>query len=200
MNSGLQTKDYTLQITYSLNTVYMNIKRTLGIIFIAIAITTIANAQTNNNIMLYGYIQPVLPGITAKGDIDENGRMIKKNTGGVMNNYRIYITAPSNFRIYPIAIWIKSTPYSAKSEVITNTPVVLTNHTIPSHPQTTTLVPKTTQKVWQITPLPPIESKLSAKAKVMAQTNELVVSYKLNGKYYYAALEKLTELPSGARQ
>lgn len=176
----------------------MNLKLVFGTMLIVMA--GMAKAQVNSNVKLYGYIQPVLPGIIAKGDIDESGRLIKKKSDGVMNNYRIYITAPNSYRLYPIAIWINGSPYAARAEVITNTPVVAINNTIPSHPQTTTLVPQTNQKVWQITPLPSIESKLAAKAKAMAQSNELVVSYKLNGKYYYAALEKLSLLASEARQ
>lgn len=159
----------------------------------------IAKAQTNSSVKLYGYIQSVSAGAMAKGDIDESGRMVKGNDNGAMTNYRLYIAVPKSYRIYPIALWINGKPYMAKSQAV-QTPVTVTNHSIPSHPQTTMLIPETTEKVYQLMPLPPIEGKLSAKAKAMAQGNELVVSYKLNGKQYYATLERLTELASAGRQ
>jgi hypothetical protein len=54
--------------------------------------------------------------------------------------------------------------------------------------------------VIQLIPVPAIDGKSNAKAASMANDNEVIVVYKLNGKFYYNKLEKLSELPSAARQ
>jgi len=57
-----------------------------------------------------------------------------------------------------------------------------------------TLVAKTSNKVQRIIAFPIIEGKQFPNAKKKSITNDLVVVYKLNGKFYSATLKKLTRL------
>jgi hypothetical protein len=56
------------------------------------------------------------------------------------------------------------------------------------------MVPKTSGQVIQVTPISKSDGKRFPKARLKAATNELVVVYKLNGKFYSATLKKLTRL------
>ena len=78
-----------------------------------------SSAQTEGSSRLYGYVQPVLPGAN-NTVIVEGGEQVTepKKTG---KNYRIYIESTS--RVYPVEIWIKGEPFSARMDVISSTPV-----------------------------------------------------------------------------
>ena len=176
-------------------------KRKLLLAFTILFMAAISQAQSRPSVKLYGYTQNVIPGTRVKGDVDESGKLVKKEPdSGHMGNYRLYLTGPQSPRLYPIALWIKGERYGVKSETVANTPISVTNYNIPSHPKTTTIVPKTTQKVLLLTPLSSTDAKPLAGAAALAQNNELVVAYKWRGKIYYAALGKLTELEPQAMQ
>jgi hypothetical protein len=169
-------------------------------IFIALLLLTgsTVHAQAASD-SLYGYSQVVTPGIRAARDIDEKGNMVKKPTEPVYR-YFIYLATTSGTRVYPVELWIKGKAFSARSEAVTKTPVMHTNRVMPQHPQKQILVPKTTQNVVALVPIPLVAQKSSAKAKDLAQVNELVVVYKQGGKRHYRVLKELTELGAAAMQ
>jgi hypothetical protein len=148
---------------------------------------------------LYGYSQVITPGIKAARDLDSNGNWVKKQ---VADNYRyfIYLTTKVSARVYPIEVWIKGEAFGAKPQIITETPVVHIDRTMTQLPQKQILVPKTTQNVTAIIPIPLIAGKRSERAKQLAQENELVVVYKQGGKKQYRVLKEFTELSAIAMQ
>ena len=158
------------------------------------------NAQTRNDVKTYGYIQPVGRGVSPSMDIDEAGSV--KSTGlKPGSNYFIYIAGPATMRIYPIEMWLKGEKFSAKPTAVNNTPVLMADPSLPDGPNRITLVPKTSKKIFMLTPgNANVTGKSLAIAKSKARTNELVVVYKMNGKLYYSALEKLNILERASMQ
>lgn len=154
-------------------------------------------AQTNKNVVLYGYSQASVSGAPPKTVIDESG---KENTvaGRSSDNYFLYLAGPTATRIYPVEIWLKGERYAAKYAPIVKTPVVQEGGNIPG--EKVTLVPKTARRVLKLTTTKAIGNKALAIAKNKAQSNDLVVVYKMNGKLYYAAQKRLKELEAAMRQ
>ena len=155
--------------------------------------------QTAKNVSLYGFKQPVISGASPKVTYSEGGQ---ENTAPRVSkfNYMFYIAGPSNTRIYPVEIWLMGKQYGVKSSDIKKTPVVHTNSNIPEFSEAKVLVPKTTKKVLQLHTTTANSQKGLAAAKTKAQSNELVVVYKMGGKFYYAAIKKLTLLDPMAMQ
>ncbi len=168
----------------------------MGLVLLLAA--TCAGAQAAGD-SLYGYSQVVIPGAGAARDLDASGNLVKK-TADPTYRYFIYLTTDAGTPINPVEVWIKGKAYSARAEAITETPVVHTSRLMPQHPQKQVLVPKTTQNVVALIPIPLQAEKSSAKAKDLAQQNELVVVYKQAGRLHYGVLKELRALPAQPMQ
>jgi hypothetical protein len=164
----------------------------IGFVLFALA----AAGQTKGTGKLYGYKESVAPGIPRR-DLQEDGTEITQQPRA-RANYYIYLVTP--MRAYPSEVWMNGEMYSASVRTITQTPVQHTNHQVPSEPVQTVLVPKTNERVIQITPAPAITSKQSSAGKRLAATNELVVVYRHGGKFYYQVLPKLSAMNGAAMQ
>ena len=152
-----------------------------------------SSAQTEGSAKLYGYVQEVLPGANNSVIVEGGEQVTEPKKAG--KNYMIYIESTS--RVYPVEIWIKGEPYSASMDVISSTPVVFGSENTGNRK---VLVPKTTKKLLMLTPSPYIETKNTGDVSAIASSNELVVLYKQNGKFYYNKLEKLETLQAAAMQ
>jgi hypothetical protein len=82
-------------------------------------------------------------------------------------------------------------------DIISLTPVVFGSD---SSGNRKVLVPKTSKKVLLLTPYTYTETKNAGDVSSIASSNELVVLYKQNGKFYYNKLEKLEFLQAAAMQ
>ncbi len=171
-----------------------SMKQILLLLFSAIAFSTFA--QTKGNGKLYGYKQAVAAGIVRKQVQEDGTETVPTPRQGA--NYYIYLVTSA--RAYPSELWVNGKLYSASVQSITKTPVEHTNNSIPAEPDTTTLVPKTNQNVIQLTPRPAVNGKAGTKGKSLAGSNELVVVYKQNGRFYYQTLAKLSKLNAAAMQ
>ncbi len=171
-------------------------------LFFLLALVLIAQTirAQNNQDKLYGFVQPIIPGAAAaKRVTDDAGNVVERRSEDIRFNYFIYLTTTSKARVYPVEMWIKGAPYSAMPKTVT-APVELTDNLVPGRPQKTVLVPKTTQKITQLDPAPHVAEKSNAKARNLAQENELVVVYKQGGKTYIKTLKTLSELSPKALQ
>ena len=157
----------------------------------------IASGQTQGNAKIYGYKEPVSRGASPQETIDENGNKIS-TTGSQAFNYFIYLVSPG--RVYPSEMWLNGQPYAVSVETISETPVERKNFNNPGDLSTTELVPATDQKVIRLKPVPAIDDKLSTKGRRLSEDNELVVMYKLNGKFYFGTLKNLAILEAAALQ
>lgn len=157
-------------------------------------------AQTGSS-QLYGFSQVTIPGAAAaKRVTDDAGNTVERRTEDLKVSYFIYLSTVAKTRVYPMEVWIKGKAYSARPEAIATTPVQISGNVVVGRTQKTTLVPKTTQKVTRLIPIPLTASKSSKKAQTLAGENELVVVYKQGGKTYYKTLKTLTELSPQALQ
>ncbi len=188
------------KLTYSI-VYHTNMKAKIFIVLTFLGNLFFANAQTSSKVKLYGYIQPVSMGMKAKRHaITDDGKIEKNTSDNRSSNYKIYITAPAKPRIYPAEIWIKGTHWAANPVTINETPVVATNDVNPNHPTSVTLVPKTPDKVMILEAVPLVNSKNGNKGTLLAKTHEVVVLYKMNGRFYYATLKTLSALAPMALQ
>lgn len=166
----------------------------LLIVFLGIA----GFAQAQNGVKLYGYIQSVTQGVAGK-QLDENGKAVKK-TPSKLYNYFMYLSSASKNRMYPVEIWIKGERLGVKAEAVSTTPVTTVVDDGSMNAKTIVLVPQTTSKVWLLTGTKGPLLKEFPKAKTLAETNELVLVYRLNGKFGYATLKEFQQLSDGAMQ
>lgn len=157
-----------------------------------------ANAQTRADVRIYAYVQPVTGGANPGEVLTEDGKVLPGQGEG-RKNYYIYLTGPVGQRIYPFEVFINGQQYSTRSTAVT-APVELTIQTGETHPKKITAVPKTASSVYQVTPSPDMPSKTLDAARQKASDNEVVVSYRLAGKMYYAVLKKMAVLEAAAME
>lgn len=160
--------------------------------FISTCLGCASVAQTKGNIKLYGYVQPVSQGRAP--DYNEAG---KQRAGVTGKNYFLY--AASDARIYPVELWIEGEKYSSGLKTVTS-PVEYQDEMNIGSPKKI-LVPLMSKRVIHLIPGPAIEDKnVGERAEKLAKTNELVLVYKLGGKFYYNTLESLTAMDAAAAQ
>jgi len=142
---------------------------------------------------LYGFHQSVSPGAKRMADIDASGRIVK-NEAPDLSHYFLLLTTPSRLRIYPIQLWINGVAYSVKIESVEKVPIFNNNGDTSSGMKKLPLTLKTGEKLFQLTPVPLIADKGSAKAKALTAKNAVVFYYKKAGTFHYEVLKKFTEL------
>jgi hypothetical protein len=132
-------------------------------------------AQSNKAVQLYAYQQHILPG--------------KKSTNATSKEtYRIFIAHPSKQMLTVTGVWIKSNYYRFETLAVTQKPVVYN-----SGFKRDTLVPATRNRITEITKVKmqqPAPRPSSVLGKLLS-ANEVVVSYMLNGKEYFAVVKTL---------
>lgn len=154
-------------------------------------------AQTAGTARLYAYRQSILPGVQPGGAITESGERIEaKPTSNAQ--YIIYITATG--RVYPVALWIKGERFAVNTEAIRKTPVIVFQDEERGNPQKKILVPKTTQKVWLLTPLPITDNLRFPQAEAAARKADVVVVYKMNGRFYYKTVNRIESVPAATAE
>lgn len=159
-----------------------------------ISLSLSACAQTRGNIRLYGYKQTVSGGKAP--ELDENTKT--RVSEGAGTNYFLYTVSSS--RIYPVEAWVEGHHYGLMVDSIKETPVEYGDENNIGSPKKV-LVPETSQKVFRLTLIPPVEGKSTGKqAKPLAATNDFVLVYKMNGKFYYNTLKSLSSVESAAMQ
>jgi hypothetical protein len=166
----------------------------LPLMFIAL----ISFAQTKGTAKIYGYKQPVSQGAFPSKGIDEQGKEVGSEPEQRFN-YFLFLSSATT--LYPSEIWVNGQLFAVTARSVKSTPVRQTNANAETADSSRILVPKTSKKVWQLDLRPANSSiKASEKGKALAKTNELVVVYKMGGKFYYSNLPKLELLESVAMQ
>jgi hypothetical protein len=96
-------------------------------------------------------------------------------------------------------MWIAGTLWAVKQETVGQTPVAIT-YEEPDTPKEIILVPQTTDKVLQISPVENTWGKPSVSKPSLSEKNELVVVYRLQGKVYSKAVKKINVLRTAVLQ
>ena len=167
-------------------------KRYFFILILLFAVTS----SFSQTVKVYGYAREVMPGIVQKdeeekkleGSNAEGTKTEKTNDKNV--SYIVYLSSSSKSAIVPVEMWIHGERFNVTTEPVKKTPIILPNKTGKS----ATLVAKTSNKVQQVVAVPFTKGKEFSLAKKKAASNELVVVYKQNGKYYSALLKKIKVL------
>jgi len=143
-------------------------------------------AFSQTNVKLYGFIRETHAGTVPRGT-QENGNPIPSTSAA--NEYLIYISGPRKTRIYPSEVWINGHRYEAVTEKVPG-PVSVKEQ----NGAKKTLVAATTGTVLRIRPQQAGPRKLSVNVQSKIAANDVVVVYKMKGKFYTAVLKKLTRL------
>ena len=131
-------------------------------------------------------------------ETDEQGKTVEAKQE-VNKNLFIYLAYPPGLNLYPVEVWMKGELYSIKQQPA-HTPVVIVYENGQYEPETVILVPTTTDTVFQLILTDRSPSKNTTIKKSLAETNDLVVVYKLNGKFYSQTLKKIKGLRMGIMQ
>ena len=165
----------------------------LILIALSVLLSTKLFAQSKQDVKLYAYARPVTGGVMPRISTQENGSqtMIKPKT---KYSYLFYLEGPKKLRIYPVELWIKGDRHGIKATDVNTTSVEISTGELPQYTKTITLVPETSNRVYQLDLGMAITGKEMAAARTKASSNELVVVYKYAGKFYYAAEKKIKVL------
>ena len=146
----------------------------------------------SQTVKLKAYVQAVSPGNVPfrMNDEGRNGQLAQATS---KDQYFIYLIHPKNSKVIPVQMWLQGQLYSINTKPNVQTPVEINDNMIPSDPTKITLVPKTDQQVVQLIPIAATTLKTTT-GKDKVKTNEAVIVYKLNGKFYTVAQKKLTRL------
>ncbi|MER3463362.1 MAG: hypothetical protein C4329_01995 [Chitinophagaceae bacterium] len=145
----------------------------------------------SQSVAVKGYVRSVSPGTVPVGVTNENGTPANKKSGP-KDQHLIYLLHAKTIRVIPVEMWLNGEHY-AISQTNVSSPVTITDNTIPSNTKKIILVPATYKNVVQLSPIPSVETKVISAAQ-KAKTNEAVIVYKQNGKFYTTTIKKLTRL------
>lgn len=162
-----------------------------------IATAFLIQAQ-EDGITIYGFRQQSTGGMQKRGDIDETGKLVKKEPAQIFKNL-IYLASASKARIYPVQMWIKGEAFSVNANVVTSEQLLKEDANRHAG-KIKAVVYKAGQTIWKLTPKPLVIDKSGGRAKALAIANDVVVLYKMSGKLRYGVLKKFTDLDPVALQ
>ena len=143
-------------------------------------------------VKLYGFKQPVVKGVPSTYETDEQGNKVEPKDK-VYTNVFIFLSYPTDVIITPVEFWMDGLLYSIKQEPV-KTPVEVIYENGLQETEKITLVPQTEDTVIRIILSEKLPFKTPAIKKSSANTNELVIVYKMNGKLFTQSLKKIKGL------
>jgi hypothetical protein len=165
----------------------------LGIFLFAFHCISYAQASV---VKLYGFKQPVVKGVPSTYETDEQGNKVEPKDK-VYTNVFIFLTYPPHVIITPVEFWMDGLLYSIKQEPV-QTPVEVIYENGLHEAEKITLVPQTADTAIRIILSEKLPFKTPAVKKSSADTNELVIVYKMNGKLFTQSLKKIKGLRMAA--
>lgn len=165
--------------------------------FFLVLFSTLCFAQPLG-LKLYGFRQEVLKGVPPTYETDEKGNKLPPKIEPHYNLF-IYLAYPTNAIPELVEIWVGEDQFSVRQEAV-KIPVEIIYDNGPLTPEKVILVPQTTDTVMQLVLTGKLPAKTTAVKKSLAETNELVLIYKLNGKIYSQTLKKIKSLRKALMQ
>jgi hypothetical protein len=165
----------------------------LAILFFSAGFTAVQPVKK-----IRGYKQASIPGIIPS--FEDNERL-KQTARKQQYNYWFYLEFSKTEIIKPDGLWIGELKYDLKVEEVKELPVKKIILTGAEKNDTVMMVPATKNKVLLVYPAGLVrDTTMHSKYIVnLAATNELVISYRADGRKYFTVLKKLKELPPDAR-
>jgi hypothetical protein len=151
-----------------------------------------SGVHSQPSIKVFAFEQESSPGTLAARVKDENGNPIKK--AATQKNYFVYLSLNQKYSIIPQHVFINGEAFSVEPTIIEKTPIAHVNHNIPTKPDETILVPKTTDKVIELKIGDPVHVKKTSSLEKLTNKNHIVISYAWEKKNYFAVLKKLKKL------
>jgi hypothetical protein len=143
-------------------------------------------------VKLYGFKQPVVKGVPSTYETDEQGNKVEPKDK-LHTNVFIFLSYPPGVIITPVEFWMDGLLYSIKQEPV-QTPVEIIYENGLHEAEKIILVPQTADTVIRILLTEKLPFKTPAIKKSSADTNELVIVYKMNGKLFTQSLKKIKGL------
>lgn len=149
-------------------------KHTLAIILLCTQFTGFAQ---KDSLTLYAYEQKVSPGLAPA------------KTSQTNTQYYIFLLTPPNKVVDPVSLWINGKLFGVKVKEA-KAPVKRQS----AIDSIIMLVPETEQKVLRLFPIKTTMPGNEQKGGALARQNELVLLYKLKGRFHYMVKERMDQL------
>lgn len=130
-----------------------------------------------DSLTLYAYEQKVSPGIAPS------------KTSQTNTQYYIFLATRHNKVVDPVSLWIKGKLFGINAKEV-KTPV----KKLSINDSSIVLIPGTEQKVLRLFPIKTTMPGNTQKGGVLARQNELVLVYKLKGRFHYMVKERIDQL------
>jgi hypothetical protein len=154
-------------------------------------------SQTGS-VKLYGFRQAVAGGVPSSYETDEQGKKVE-TTNKPSVNFFIYLSYPPDLMLSVEEVWMNGEIYKVKEEAV-DIPVEITYDNGIAAPETIALIPQTTDTVTRIILLEKLSSRTKAIKKSLAETNDLVLVYRLHNRFYAQTLKRIRGLRVGVMQ
>jgi hypothetical protein len=146
-------------------------------------------------IAAYGYVRATLPGIPGMAAGDQN---LRPGQEAFAPKYRIFVAVKSGSRVAAKWAWVRDKAYDCALSKV-RTPVIVDRDVAVKTDKKETLVPKTSDDVYEIVlRAPRPQTELSAQEQMLASGNEAVVALVLDNAPAYATVRSLVALPPAA--
>ncbi len=168
-----------------------DMKKFIVLILASLFMLPVLYAQKHTAV-IYGFRQQSTGGMQKRGDIDESGRLLKKEPPKVFK-YAIYLTTKYTQTLHPVQIWIKGKAFSVRAEA--KTAAEFLNEDAGRYSKKTNpAIYETAGAIWKLNKTQPTKNNGSNRAKALAAANDVVVLYRMGGKLHYGVLKKFTDL------
>ncbi len=163
------------------------------ILTLIILLPSLVFGQSKPSVKVYAYAQPVIRGVQLD-IVDESGKTVQSERKPSFNYY-FFFEQKNKLAVKPLTLWVDGKPYDVQVVEESQTPVrLMTTRTGPLEQRNVELVPKTTNKVFKITPSDPKNIKPSSSLKKLMRNNKVVFSYVYKNKTYFATVKDFNML------
>ena len=143
-------------------------------------------------VKIFGFEQQSSTGAKAANVKDENGNQQRK--AAQQKDYFIYLSVKETHHITPEHLYIDGKAFSVETRTMDKTPIEHVDNSIPGRPEQITLVPKTTDEVFELKIAKPLQVEKTSTLQKLTKKNDVVVFYTWKNKKYFAVLKKLKKL------
>lgn len=150
------------------------------------------------DVKLKAYVQSVLPGTVPRKVTDESGRP-RQTPSGKNEQYYVYLLYSKKTKVVPVEMWLNGKPFSILPRNVEKTPVEIGDSNNPAGGKTVA-IPQTKDKVVQLKPSTYTDGKSNYTTQQKAKANDVVVVYKINGKFRTVSLPHFVRLEPIANQ
>jgi hypothetical protein len=170
----------------------------VGCLLISLFVFSSTCFSQTGSVKLYAFKQLVASGVPSSYETDEQGKKVE-TTSKPSANFFIYLSYPPDLALSVAEVWMNGEIYKVKEEAV-DAPVEITYDNGISAPETIALIPQTADTVTRIVLLEKLASRIKGVKKSLAETNDVVLVYKINRKFYAQIVKRIKSLRIGVLQ